>query len=104
MIRIFFIVLIAGVVGCGRPAIEAPGGGEFPGEFVGDWVFDGESASAAIQDLPIGDEAKLELQGSSVIVLSVNCDASAFIELDVRMTTESPRLSTTWSRIVNKSG
>jgi hypothetical protein len=66
MIRILTLLLIVCVIGCNRTTTESRSDIEFPKNFQGEWIFDEEAATSAIEKMPIDEESKLKLQSSFI--------------------------------------
>jgi hypothetical protein len=63
LIQLCFLIA---VVSCDRAPTEVGEDKKFPSELEGEWVFDEESATAAIEKMPIKEEDKLKLQSSYI--------------------------------------
>ena len=60
------LLMILALVSCKKPNRDSSSSGEIPIEFQGEWIFDEDSATTAIDTMEISDEEKLKLQSSYI--------------------------------------
>ncbi len=69
MRHLFLLLPLIVLIGC-KPSDSASGGAvELPTEYHGNWIFDEDSATKAIESMPLSEEDKLKLQSSFIGII-----------------------------------
>ena len=66
MRHLFLLLSLFALTGCEPSDSASSGDTDLPFEYHGSWIFDGDSATTGIEDMPIKEEDKLKLQSSYI--------------------------------------